>query len=486
MPHRDVGGPQVLNGVWQFASSQQTQRQYDDGNGGHAGGTPVKKQGRRFSLQPRFQVVLACFLATLTAYVERVGFSIAFTAMAQESGLDEGVKGTVLSAFYWGYAVSQVPGGWAAQRYGGERVLAASFASWSLASILTPGSAVNTRAVMVARVCVGLSQGFLIPAVHTVLAAWVPPTERARAVSLTTSGMYLGSAAAMLALPSLAARLGPVALLRFVGCLGLAWLALWQLTLRRVRRLAAAAAMPLLDVDLESKGHGREGKGHGKKARSAPTPWRSMLTHPAVWAIVINNFTFHYAFYVVMNWLPTYFDKVLHASLSSMGAVKALPYLTMFAASNAGGWTGDWVINVRRRSVAAGRKLVNSAGFWAAAAALMLMPGAGSVGSGVFFTTLVLGCCGFSRGGFSVNHMDIAPGYAGVVMGISNTAGTLAGVVGVAATGFLLQWGGGAEHLSGWYRAFAAASLQCLAGSAVFLLFARGERLFGSDAADFQ
>lgn len=47
MPHRDVGGPQVLNGVWQFASSQQTQRQYDDGSGRHAGGTPVKKQGRR-------------------------------------------------------------------------------------------------------------------------------------------------------------------------------------------------------------------------------------------------------------------------------------------------------------------------------------------------------------------------------------------------------------------------------------------------------
>ena len=35
-----------------------------------------------------------------------------------------------------------------------------------------------------------------------------------------------------------------------------------------------------------------------------------MLTHPAVWAIVVNNFTFHYTFYVVMNWLPTYFDKV--------------------------------------------------------------------------------------------------------------------------------------------------------------------------------
>jgi ACS family sodium-dependent inorganic phosphate cotransporter len=34
-----------------------------------------------------------------------------------------------------------------------------------------------------------------------------------------------------------------------------------------------------------------------------------MLASPAVWAIVVNNFAFHYAFYVVMNWLPTYFNR---------------------------------------------------------------------------------------------------------------------------------------------------------------------------------
>ena len=47
-----------------------------------------------------------------------------------------------------------------------------------------------------------------------------------------------------------------------------------------------------------------------QKGRTPATPWLRMLTQPAVWAIIINNFTFHYAFYVVMNWLPTYFDKV--------------------------------------------------------------------------------------------------------------------------------------------------------------------------------
>lgn len=54
------------------------------------------------------------------------------------------------------------------------------------------------------------------------------------------------------------------------------------------------------------------------------------------------------------------------------------------------------------------------------------MPLATGVRTGVLVTSLSLGFCGIARGGFSVNHMDIAPKYAGVVMGVSNTAGTLA------------------------------------------------------------
>jgi hypothetical protein len=66
-----------------------------------------------------------------------------------------------------------------------------------------------------------------------------------------------------------------------------------------------------------SKAEGKRSKG-----RPAATPWLRMMRHPALWAIVVNNFTFHYAFYVVMNWLPTYFDKVLppHAPCGTRGS----------------------------------------------------------------------------------------------------------------------------------------------------------------------
>ena len=41
-------------------------------------------------------------------YLERVGFSIAFAAMAKEAAIPEARMGQILSAFFWGYACSQV------------------------------------------------------------------------------------------------------------------------------------------------------------------------------------------------------------------------------------------------------------------------------------------------------------------------------------------------------------------------------------------
>lgn len=100
-------------------------------------------------------------------------------------------------------------------------------------------------------------------------------------------------------------------------------------------------------------------------------------------------------------------------------------------------------------------------GFWGTAGALLLMPAARGEAAGVAATSLALGAAGLARGGFSVNHMDIAPQYAGVVMGISNTAGTLAGApaAGWAGSALPLVAGAGlrrgtvidvgARHMSG-------------------------------------
>jgi len=433
----------------------------------------------------------------------------------------------------------QIPGGWAAQIYGGRKTLLGSFLAWSLLSLLTPmrgavgggdsgGGGARAWPVAAARWGVGAAQGFLIPAVHTVLSQWVPPHERARAVSLATSGMYLGSAAAMLVLPAVVAAAGPGASVCLVGALGLAWAALWAAVGREVPHreaiipLSVAAAAPggggganggvafspASNGGGKGGGGGMSGGGGGErerergrpaspprdedagqsaaaaatqgKGRPAATPWRRMLATPAVLAIVCNNFAFHYAFYVVLNWLPTFFSAVLGADLAAMGALpKVAPYVAMFACSNAGGWAGDWLIaQPRGWRVADARKAVNGAGMLSASAALLLMPLCRRPATGVAAGALVLSTLGFSRGGFSVNHMDIAPRHAGVVMGFSNTAGTLSGVIGVAATGWMLQRAGGAERPGGWWAAHGVAAAGCVGAAGVFQAYARGDKMF--------
>ena len=52
--------------------------------------------------------------------------------------------------------------------------------------------------------------------------------------------------------------------------------------------------------------------------------------------------------------------------------------------------------------------------------------------SAVVFLTISVGSTGLAMSGFNINHIDIAPKYAGVLMGMSNTFATIPGMVGPA------------------------------------------------------
>lgn len=80
-------------------------------------------------------------------------------------------------------------------------------------------------------------------------------------------------------------------------------------------------------------------------------------------------------------------------------------------------------------------------------------------------------CDAFSQSGLYSNHQDIGPRYAGVLLGISNTAGVLAGVVGTAVTGLILQHGT-------WNQVWYVSIVFYLIGALVWNLFASGERQF--------
>lgn len=129
------------------------------------------------------QVVLLFFCLTIT-YAERVNMSVAIVAMTDRNGTnpnfqdfdwDESKKSLILSSFFWGYVVTQIPGGQMAKKFGGKIMLLVSITVCSLLNLLTPKFAEigDWPAVVCLRVVQGFSQGVIFPSTHTLLAQWV-------------------------------------------------------------------------------------------------------------------------------------------------------------------------------------------------------------------------------------------------------------------------------------------------------------------------
>ncbi|XP_058109304.1 probable anion transporter 6 [Magnolia sinica] len=440
----------------------------------------------------RYLIVFLMSICTCICYIERVGFPIAYTVAADAVGVDQSSKGLILSTYYYGYAISQLPGGWAAQLIGGRHVLLLSFVLWSTTSALVPLDPSRVRILVIARLLVGVAQGCIFPSIHTVLAQWVPPYERSRSVSVTMSGMYLGAATGMLILPSLVKFKGPRSVFLAEAALGAIWSLLWfkfasdpsHLDQQKATAVGfGKSSLPVTDLK-ENKGALQKTKVENRESRAhvAKIPWKRLILSWPIWAIIVNNFTFHYALYVLMNWLPTYFEQGLQLSLQEMGSLKMLPYLNMFLFSNIGGVVADHLITRRILSVTMTRKFLNTIGFVVAAIALMALPVFRNSSGAVLCSSVSLGFLALGRAGFAVNHMDVAPRYAGIVMGISNTAGTVAGIVGVGLTGWILE-SAKTAHMDlsspeSWKPVFRIPGFLCIFSSLVFLVFSTGERIF--------
>jgi ACS family sodium-dependent inorganic phosphate cotransporter len=133
--------------------------------------------------------------------------------------------------------------------------------------------------------------------------------------------------------------------------------------------------------------------------------------------------------------------------------------------------------NIADRIIAGGmdvgrvRKLMQSIGFGGLAIALTVVGYVETAWMAIAVMAVGNALGAFVTGGFAVNHMDVAPKHAGTLMGITNTAGTIPGIIGVFVSGLIL------EATGSWVLVFQLAAGVTLVGLVFFLLFASGKRL---------
>ncbi|HUY20165.1 MAG TPA: ACS family MFS transporter [Candidatus Binataceae bacterium] len=378
----------------------------------------------------RYTVIVLFALGTALCYIDRVNISIAIIPLAADKGYDAAAQGLVLSSFFWGYIWLQMLGGWLADRFGGKRVLMAGVAIWSLATALTPPAAsISFGALLVTRALLGAGEGLNFPAVHSVAARWTLVTERARAIAFHFSGLTFGTIVALLVSPAIVIDLGWPSVFYISGALGLVWLAAWYIK---------AADAPEDCPGVSAHELATIAAGRPEMPLAGSIPWAAILHEPAVWAIVIAHLCNNFGFYIILLWLPSYLSHTFQVPMARLGELSVIPYAVAFVMQNASGWFAD-TLQKRGMSLTAVRKSMQTAAFAAGAIPLIALPAATSAGVAVTLVTLSIGGSSLGVAAFAVNHLDVAPRYAGILMGLSNTFATIPGIVGVAATGFILQ-----------------------------------------------
>lgn len=409
----------------------------------------------------RWAVVLLCFSAFLLCNMDRVNMSIAILPMSKEFNWNSATVGLIQSSFFWGYLLTQIVGGIWADKFGGKPVLGFGVVWWSVATVLTPVAArIGLPFLLIMRAFMGIGEGVAMPAMNNMLSKWIPVSERSRSLAFVYSGMYLGSVTGLAVSPILIQKFGWPSVFYSFGSLGSIWFALW---------LKKAYSSPKEDPELRAEEKRHILGGSISKEAVSVIPWKLILSKAPVWALIISHFCHNWGTFIMLTWMPTYYNQVLKFNLTESGLFCVLPWLTMAVFANIGGWIADTLVS-KGLSITAVRKIMQSIGFLGPAFFLTQLSHVRTPAMAVLCMACSQGSDAFSQSGLYSNHQDIGPRYAGVLLGLSNTAGVLAGVFGTAATGYILQRGS-------WDDVFKVAVVLYIIGTLVWNLFATGEKV---------
>jgi MFS family permease len=406
------------------------------GNSATRGAQGSLSPNTAISNRRRWGIVVLLFAASLINYLDRATLSVALPLISVSLNLAAASKGLLLSAFFWSYALMQVPVGWCVDRYNLRWIYAGLFALWSLACGLT-GLAGSLGVLIAFRVLLGIGESIYLPGGTKIVSVLFEPRERGLPCGIFDSGTRVGLAFGAPMVAWLIVLFGWRWMFFLVGFSALVWLIPWwmvfpaRLSERRQRPAAPRSSEAFWDV-----------LKHLRK--------RDLV------GICLGFFCFDYYWYLLVTWLPDYLVTARHLTILKAGVCASLPYLVWGISEPVGGWMADRLIRwgwdeTRSRkglitvAYLAGLLLIPAARVQNAHAAIILIMGASLVGLATGNLFVVLQSCA-------------PPEDVGVWTGFENFAGNVAGIIAPSATGLLIARTG--SYLPG----FALATLVLLTG----------------------
>jgi MFS transporter, ACS family, aldohexuronate transporter len=378
----------------------------------------------------RWRIVLLLFIAGFINYLDRSALSVAAPAVMQELHLSPANLGLVFSTFFIGYAVFNTIGGWAADRWGGKRVFSGAILMWSVLCGTT-GLATGFGSLLVIRTFFGMAEGPLATTINKIVNNWFPHKESATAFGFANCGLPLGGAVAGPVVGLLTAAYGWRIAFAGVACLGLIWLVFWQfMTTDRPHQHA--------HVSEEE----RRLIGSDRAVSEDPAdlkPLGAYLRQPAILAAMISYFGYSYILFFFLTWFPSFLMMDRHLSLKSMSLATVLPWLLGFIGYGLSGLLSDLIFR-RTGNALRARKWVLIVCLGAAGICVALAGTVTTTLSALLLMAVAVFALYLSGSTYWALIQDTIPSAKlGSVGGCVHSIANCAGIIGPAATGFLVQ-----------------------------------------------
>uniref|UniRef100_A0A8C5GQ10 Vesicular glutamate transporter 2.1 n=1 Tax=Gouania willdenowi TaxID=441366 RepID=A0A8C5GQ10_GOUWI len=451
---------------------------------------------RCFGLPRRYIIAIMSGLGFCISFGIRCNLGVAIVGMVNNSTIHQNGKiiikekakfnwdpetvGMIHGSFFWGYIVTQIPGGYISSRLAANRVFGAAIVLTSILNMLIPSAArVHFGCVIFVRILQGLVEGVTYPACHGIWSKWAPPLERSRLATLSFCGSYAGAVIAMPLAGILVQYSGWSSVFYVYGCFGLFWYIFWILV-----SYESPAEHPTITDEEQVRVYVLIFQNNSKSflffnpsscqsnTSTNISITQKFFTSMPVYAIIVANFCRSWTFYLLLISQPAYFEEVFGFEISKVGMLSALPHLVMTIIVPIGGQLADYLRSKNILSTTTVRKIMNCGGFGMEATLLLVVGYSHSRGVAISFLVLAVGFSGFAISGFNVNHLDIAPRYASILMGISNGVGTLSGMVCPLIVGAMTK----NKTREEWQYVFLIASLVHYGGVVFYGIFASGEK----------
>ncbi|XP_055326920.1 sialin-like [Sitodiplosis mosellana] len=386
------------------------------------------------------------------------------------------LQGMMLSSFYWGTILSEIPGAIIVQRVGSKLTLLISIALSALVTVLTPSAVQygDSNGLIATRVILGFVQGPTFPCLAAFVVPWYPIEQRGRLLSIGYIGISAGGAFST-----------------FISGLLMHHLERWDVVFYFFSAILVLLGISFAFIcyelpkdnpficDDEKEYLQQKIDDYENERKELPsTPWLSILKSSPVLALILSTALYSWSFYIINTDLPKYLNDVLHVSIENNAVYSSVPKILSILVSTGSGFLSDLMMSmwhVKRTRV---QKIFVVLTSVVPATFLMFASYAGCHEIlAVILLSVSIAAHGFNSAGAAINLFDLSPNYVAPLNAVINSLATVVGMSAPYIAGLLTP----NALLSEWRMVFWITFALHSSESIIFTIWGSGEvQLFNS------